>query len=141
VEEKIILYRLLANNTGDKGFKTLINEVFSNKKSYNAFCFTVLNLLIRKLKLKTCYINKKCFAESFLSFKTNGHSSIIEDKTVTDHCAFILKIRTTNLVFSFGHQGAENLQNLSGYIYSIDNNKYNNIHIIILKLRGWIKAG
>jgi len=133
VEEKIIRYRFLANYTNDKEFKALIEKKLSNKKSYNAFCFTVLNILICKLELKTCYINKKCFAKSFLSFKTNGHSSLIEDKTVADHCAFILKNKTTNLIFSFGHQGAENLQNLSSRIYSIDKNKFKNIHIIIFK--------
>jgi len=126
-------YNLLANYTNDKEFKALVRKKLSNIKSYNAFCFAVLNILIRKLDIKTCYLNKKCFDESLLSFKTDGHSSLTEDKTVTENCAFLLKNKTTNLIFSFGHQGAENLQNLSNHIYSLDNNTFKNIHIVLFK--------
>lgn len=133
MEEKNFRYSLLANYADDKEFKSLIKKKLSDKKAYNAFCFNVLNILIATLELKTCYINKKYFTEPLLSFKTNGYSSLLEDKTVTDLCAFILKNKTTNLIFSFGHQGAENLQNLSRHICSIDNNTFRNIHIVIFK--------
>jgi dihydroorotate dehydrogenase electron transfer subunit len=61
------------------------------------------------------------------------HSSLIHDKIITDNCAFVLRNRTTNLIFSFGHQGEKKLQNLSNHIYSIDNNKFRNVHIIIFR--------
>jgi dihydroorotate dehydrogenase electron transfer subunit len=133
VEEKILRDSVIANYTDNNEYKTLLNKNLSNKKSYNTFCFAILNILYNKLDTKICYLNKKCFDKTLLSIGVNGHSSLIKDKIITENCAFILKNSETNLVFSFGHQGIENLQNLSNYIFSIDHNKFKYIHIIIFK--------
>jgi dihydroorotate dehydrogenase electron transfer subunit len=123
----------LTNLTNDKKCSALIYKRISNLKSYNTFCFNILNILINKIGLKICYKNLKYFDETVVSIKVNGQSSIIQDKIITDNCAFILKNHDTNLIFSFGHQSIKNLQDLSNHIYSIDSNKYENIHIIIFK--------
>ncbi|MBN1414015.1 MAG: hypothetical protein JW973_02850 [Bacteroidales bacterium] len=105
----------------------------TSKKPYNTFCLNVINVLINKLDLRICYINKSLFIDESLSCSINGQSDLIKDKIVTRACAFILKNKTTNYIFSFGHQGLEHLQRLSNHIFSIDNNKYRNIHIIIFR--------
>jgi len=123
----------LTSYTYDTKYRDLINKRLSNAKSYNTFCFNILGLLTNKLNLKTCFINENCFDNTFLSIKVNAHSTLIQDKIITHNCAFILKNKDTNLIFSFGHQSAKNLKDLSNHIYSIDRNKYENIHIIIFK--------
>ena len=123
----------LAKYTDGKEYSALIKKKLTNKKAYNAFCFAVLNILARRLEIETCYLNPNCFHTTFLSSRLNGQSSLVKDKTVKDHCAFILRTKTTNLIFSFGHQGTKNLHELSDHIVSIDKNAYKNIHIILFR--------
>ena len=117
----------------DLKFRSLINERIYNIKYYNTFCFNILNILINKLGLKICHINEKYFDETFLSSKVSDQINISLNKSITDNCAFIIKNKDTNLVFSFGHQTAKKLTDLSNLIYSIDNNRYVYIHIVIFK--------
>jgi dihydroorotate dehydrogenase electron transfer subunit len=102
-------------------------------KSYNTLCFNLLNYLNISLGIEICYINEKYFNSTFLSSEVSGHSTLNNDDKIADNCAFILRYKSTNLVFSFGHQNKKNLQKLSGHIYKIDNNNYKNLHIIIFR--------
>lgn len=102
-------------------------------KFYNTLCFNLLSYLNIKLGIEICYINKKYFDGTFLLSKEKGHSTLNNDKEITNHCAFILKYKSTNMIFSFGHQDKKNLKRLSNHIYKIDNKEYKNIHIIIFK--------
>jgi len=127
------LRKELAKYAAGKEYSALIKKKLPDKKAYNAFCFAVLNILARRLEIKTCYLNPDCFPATLLSSRLNGQLSLVMDKTITDHCAFILKTKTTNLIFSFGHQGTKTLHKLSDHIVSIDKNTYKNIHIIIFR--------
>jgi dihydroorotate dehydrogenase electron transfer subunit len=117
----------------NKEFRNLAGKKLSNKKSYNTFCFNILSLLFEKLGDRICFINKKYFDSSFLSLNSNYQSFIIQDEIISENCAFVVKSKKTNLIFSFGHLSQKKLNDLSNYIYLIDNNKYENIHIIIFK--------
>jgi dihydroorotate dehydrogenase electron transfer subunit len=123
----------LSNYADNKKFRATIGKKLSNKKSYNTFCLNILNIIISKLDIKACFINDKYFFKPFLLLRSNGQTSITNDKKIAENCAFILKNKATNLIFSFGHQGAKSLHELTNHIYSIDSNKYENIHIIIFK--------
>ncbi len=124
---------ILANYIDNKEFKTLINKKSANTKSYNTFCLNLLSILVNRLDTKICYINEKCIDQTFISLKENSHTDLIKNKTVADNCTLILKYKSTNLIFSFSNQSEKNLKDLSNHIYTIDNNKYENIHIIIFK--------
>ncbi|MBN2275121.1 MAG: hypothetical protein JXK95_12360 [Bacteroidales bacterium] len=105
----------------------------TNEKSYNTLCFNVLNILLGKLDIQICYINRRLFNTVSLAGNLNGHSDLDKDQIVMANCAFIAKNKKTNFIFSFGHQGVDRLQKLSHYVFSIDDNKFKNIHIIIFK--------
>ncbi len=120
------------NQTNNKKFLATVNEK-SDTKSYNTFCFNLLNKLNLKLGIKIAFINEKYFDKTFLSTPVNGHSNLNNDKEITDNCTFILLYQGTNLIFNFGHQDITALQKLSNYIFEIDNNTYKNLHIIIFK--------
>jgi dihydroorotate dehydrogenase electron transfer subunit len=124
----------LVNFSNDNKFKTLIGKNLSNKKSYNTFCFNVLSLLIsKKLGYEICYINDKYFDKTFLSLISDSQSITFQDKIITNNCAFAVKKNETSIVFSFGHQSERSLNELSNHIFTIDNNEYKNLHIIIFK--------
>jgi dihydroorotate dehydrogenase electron transfer subunit len=122
-----------ANYKHDKRFRAAINKRQINTKFYSTFCFNLLELLTNRLGLKIGDINEKFFNTKFLSLKVKDQFGIILDKTIRDNCAFIIKNKETNLIFSFGHQSENKLKDLSNYIYSIDHNRYENIHVIIFK--------
>ena len=121
------------NLTDNAEFRAVINENPIDTKAYHTFCFNILNCLTAKLDIEICEVNEKYFDCTFLSSKGNNHSNLVKDKQITENCAFIIKNTSTNLIFSFGHQDRDILQNLSNYIYKMDNNNYKNIHIIIFK--------
>ena len=127
--------KAFANYTDIKKLRASINKE-PGTKSYNTFCFNLLNILNISLGIEICYVNEAYFDSTFLSSTETGHTIINNDKEITDNSAFILKYKSTNLIFSFGHQDNKNLQNLSYHIYAIDNNNYKNIHIIIFKNAG-----
>lgn len=102
-------------------------------KFYITFCFNLINIINIKAGLKIGYINGKYFDTGFLSAIENNCSSLIKNKKITNNCAFILENGTTSYVFNFGHQDIKVLQKMSDYIYSIDNNTYKYVHVIIFK--------
>jgi dihydroorotate dehydrogenase electron transfer subunit len=122
-----------SNYIADSEFRSLIDKSQVNIKSYNAFCFKLLNLLIKKLEFKISYINEDCLDKTILSINTDFQSNLITDKIIIQNSAFILQNSNSNLIFSYSNQGDERLQVLSNHIFSIDKNKYENIHIIIFK--------
>jgi len=117
----------------DKKFRSVINKRPINTKAFNTFYFNILEHMTNRLGLKIGNINENFFNTKFLSLKDRDWSGIILDKTIIDNCAFIIKNKETNLIFSFGHQSENKLKDLSNYIYSIDHNRYENIHVIIFK--------
>jgi dihydroorotate dehydrogenase electron transfer subunit len=129
-QNKMVVFKSCSK---DKEFRTQLDKIPSTTNTYNTFCFNVLNLLMRKLRINICYINDNIFDSSFLELNINRQSIVNQDKTITENCAFIAKNDETNLIFSFGHQSEKVLEKLSKHIYSIDSNRYENIHIIIFK--------
>jgi dihydroorotate dehydrogenase electron transfer subunit len=125
------LQREFEHNADNNRFRDLIGKKLFNFKSYNTFCFNLLNLLFKQLNYEVSYINDKCFDKNFLSYTSNCESGIIQDKTITNYCAFIVSNFERNLVFSFSHQSVNYLSELSNYIFAIDKNEYKNVHVII----------
>ena len=121
----------LKNIIDIREISVLLTKTLPLKKTYNTFCLNLLNILIHQHGLKILYINEKYFDKAFLSTELYGPSDFAKDRTIADHAAFVLKHKTTNLIFSFDHQGAKALQCLSHHIYSIDNNKFRNLCIIL----------
>ncbi len=125
--------KLIAGKIRRDDFKAMLRRKDPHKKSYNTFYLNLLDILIRQSGFSAGYINPKYIDKSFLPAGIKGPSTYTKDKIIADHVAFLVKTKTANLFFSFGHQGAKCLSILSRHICSIDNNRFRDLHVIVFR--------